>query len=152
MHIAQLTEGAGIVLCALFLDINASAICVIAALIVLHELTVSADLRYASAARVNVSVEQMLHSVLEMAPVMGFCHRLSRASGCIRVPRQRRRPLRARAARTAHVRGDGRRRAGLMRRIRRRAVRQELAGRASARRAGARRCLRPPTAEKRRGM
>jgi hypothetical protein len=72
MHIAQLTEGGGILLCALFLDINAFAICAIAALIVIHELTVYADLRYASTARVITPVEQMVHSVLEMAPVMGF--------------------------------------------------------------------------------
>ncbi len=51
---------------------NAFAIVTIAALIVVHELTVYADLRYASATRVITPIEQMVHSVLEMAPVMGF--------------------------------------------------------------------------------
>jgi hypothetical protein len=72
MHIAQLAQGAAIVLCALFLDINAFAICAIAALIGVHELTVYADLRYASTVRVITPTEQMVHSLLEMAPVMGF--------------------------------------------------------------------------------
>ena len=72
LHIAQLAEGAAIVLCALFLTINAFAICAIAALIVVHEFTVYIDLRYASRQRVITPVEQMVQSVLEMAPVMGF--------------------------------------------------------------------------------
>ncbi|EKS71407.1 MULTISPECIES: hypothetical protein [Caballeronia] len=72
MHIAQLTEGAGVVLCALFLQINAFAIVAMAALIVVHHLTVYADLRYASATRVITPVEQMVHSVLEMAPIVGL--------------------------------------------------------------------------------
>jgi hypothetical protein len=72
MHIAQLTEGAGVVLCALFLQINAFAIAAMAALIVVHHLTVYADLRYASATRVIAPVEQMVHSVLEMAPIIGL--------------------------------------------------------------------------------
>ncbi|SAK75734.1 hypothetical protein AWB76_04955 [Caballeronia temeraria] len=72
MHIAQLAEGAAIVLCALFLTINAFAICTMAALIVVHEFTVYFDLRYAGGQRVITPVEQMVHSVLEMAPIMGF--------------------------------------------------------------------------------
>ena len=72
MHIAQLIEGAAIVLCALFLAINAFTICAMAALIVAHEFTVYCDLRYASGNRVITPIEQMVHSVLEMAPLMGF--------------------------------------------------------------------------------
>jgi hypothetical protein len=72
MHIGQLAEGAGIVLCALFLTINAFAIYAMAALIVVHQVTVYFDLRYASSQRVISPVEQMVHSVLEMAPIMGF--------------------------------------------------------------------------------
>ncbi|MDR5752507.1 hypothetical protein QCE48_17200, partial [Caballeronia sp. LZ024] len=41
-----------LVLCALFLQINPFAICAMAALIVLHEITVYIDLRYASTTRV----------------------------------------------------------------------------------------------------
>ncbi|SOE47771.1 hypothetical protein SAMN05446927_0239 [Caballeronia arationis] len=59
-------------LCALFFTINAFAICAIAALIVVHEFTVYFHLRYASGQRVITPAEQMVHSVLEMAPVMGF--------------------------------------------------------------------------------
>ncbi|MDR5755059.1 MULTISPECIES: hypothetical protein [unclassified Caballeronia] len=72
MHIAQMTEGAALVLCALFLQINPFAICAMVALIVLHEITVYIDLRYASTTRVITPIEQMVHSVLEMAPVVGF--------------------------------------------------------------------------------
>ncbi|SAK75229.1 hypothetical protein AWB76_04873 [Caballeronia temeraria] len=72
MHVAQLAEGAGLVLCALFLTINAFAICTMAALIDAHEFTVYFDLRYAGGQRVITPVEQMVHSVLEMAPIMGF--------------------------------------------------------------------------------
>ncbi|BAO92623.1 hypothetical protein [Caballeronia cordobensis] len=146
MHIAQLTEGAGIVLCALFLDINASAICAIAALIVLHELTVSADLRYASTARVIVSVEQMVHSVLEMAPVMGFAIvRLARRKAFVslvngggRLVLALREPPMS-AATAAAV-------AGLVRRVRGRAVRHRTRG--ACIRASRKRATMPATANR----
>ncbi|MDR5841740.1 hypothetical protein [Caballeronia sp. LZ031] len=51
MHIAQMSEGAALVLCALFLQINPFAICAMAALIVLHEITVYIDLTKLALAR-----------------------------------------------------------------------------------------------------
>lgn len=72
MHWAQLLEMEVPTLMALYLQINALVILVMAAALVLHEATAWADLHYAHPRRDIAPAEQMVHSFLEMLPLMGL--------------------------------------------------------------------------------
>jgi len=72
LHIAQQSEVGLPLLAALFFEINALVIAAMIAGLVLHQATAIWDVRWANATRTVGPVEQHLHSVLEMAPVMVF--------------------------------------------------------------------------------
>jgi len=71
-HLLLLAEMSVPVMLALFFDINALVIAVMIAAYALHELTTWLDLRYATSTREVLPVEQMVHSFLEMLPLMGL--------------------------------------------------------------------------------
>ena len=60
------------VLAAIFLEINALIILIMIIALLLHEATAIWDVRYAYATRTVAPVEQHVHSVLEMLPLMGL--------------------------------------------------------------------------------
>lgn len=72
LHIAQQSQVGLPLLAALFLEINALVIAAMAAALLIHQATAVWDVRWANATRTVTPVEQHLHSVLEMAPVMAF--------------------------------------------------------------------------------
>lgn len=72
MHWAQLIEMAVPTLMALLLQINALVIGVMAIALVVHEATAWLDLHYAHQRREITPFEQMVHSFLEMLPLMGL--------------------------------------------------------------------------------
>jgi hypothetical protein len=71
-HLLLLGEMAVPVILALFFEINALLIAMMIAALALHELTAWFDLRYATSTREVLPVEQLVHSLLEMLPVMGL--------------------------------------------------------------------------------
>jgi hypothetical protein len=72
LHLLQFSEMAVPVLAAIFLDINALIILIMIIALLLHEATAIWDVRYAYATRTIAPVEQHVHSVLEMLPLMGL--------------------------------------------------------------------------------
>ena len=72
LHLLMLAEGGTAVLAVLWLEVNAGVLALCAACFVLHELTVYADLRWAVARRNISPLEQMVHSVQEMLPLVGL--------------------------------------------------------------------------------
>ena len=71
-HLLLLAEMSVPVVLALFFEINAFLIAVMIVAYVLHELTTWFDLRYATSTREVRPVEQMVHSFLEVLPLMGL--------------------------------------------------------------------------------
>jgi hypothetical protein len=71
-HLLLLAEMSVPVMLALFFEINSLVIAVMLAAYALHELTTWFDLRYATSTREVLPVEQMVHSLLEMLPLMGL--------------------------------------------------------------------------------
>jgi hypothetical protein len=63
--------GTGVLAVAL-LEVNAAVLLLVLGVFVLHELTVWADLRYSTPRREVRPVEQMVHSVQELFPVLGW--------------------------------------------------------------------------------
>ncbi len=72
LHIAQQSEVGLPLLAALFFEVNALVIAAMVVGLVLHQATAIWDVRWANATRTVPPVEQHLHSILEMAPVMVF--------------------------------------------------------------------------------
>lgn len=72
LHIAQLGEVGLPLLLALIFEINAMIIALMIVGLLLHQATAMWDVRWANATRTIPPIEQHLHSVLEMAPVMVF--------------------------------------------------------------------------------
>jgi len=72
LHLLQFAEMALPVLAALFLEINAGILLLMIVAFILHEATAIWDVSYASATRHVAPVEQHVHSVLEMLPLMGL--------------------------------------------------------------------------------
>jgi hypothetical protein len=72
LHLLQFAEMALPVLAALFLEINAGILLLMIIAFILHEATAVWDVSYASATRHVAPVEQHVHSVLEMLPLMGL--------------------------------------------------------------------------------
>lgn len=72
LHVAQLSEVGLPLLLALFFEINALIIAAMIAGLILHQATAVWDVRWANATRTIPPIEQHVHGVLEMAPVMVF--------------------------------------------------------------------------------
>lgn len=72
LHVAQLSEVGLPLLLALFFEINALIIATMIGGLVLHQATAMWDVRWANATRTVPPIEQHVHSVLEMAPIMVF--------------------------------------------------------------------------------
>ncbi|HQS16259.1 diguanylate cyclase [Reyranella sp.] len=72
LHIAQQTEVGIPLLAVLFFEINALVVATMIVGLVLHQATAIWDVRWANSTRTVGPVEQHIHSVLEMAPVMVF--------------------------------------------------------------------------------
>lgn len=72
LHVAQLSEVGLPLLLALFLEINALIIVAMIVGLILHQATAIWDVRWANATRTIPPIEQHVHGVLEMAPVMVF--------------------------------------------------------------------------------
>jgi len=72
LHLLMLAEMAIAVLAVLWLEINAAvlALCIVAFLA--HEITVYADLRWSAGQRQITPLEQMIHSVQEIMPLVGL--------------------------------------------------------------------------------
>jgi hypothetical protein len=71
-HLLGLAEMGVPVVLALFFEINALVIALMIAAFVLHELTTWLDLRYAVNKREVMPVEQLVHSFVEILPLMGL--------------------------------------------------------------------------------
>jgi hypothetical protein len=71
-HLLGLAEMGVPVVLALFFEINALVIAVMIAAFALHELTTWLDLRYAVNRREVLPVEQLVHSFMEILPLMGL--------------------------------------------------------------------------------
>lgn len=71
LHALMLVELGLPTLLAAFFEINALVIALMAAGFVLHQATVYVDLRYASARRDIPPIEQLVHSFIELTPVVG---------------------------------------------------------------------------------
>ena len=69
LHLLQFAEMGVPVLAALFLEINAGVIILMIVAFVLHQATAMWDVRYATATREVLPLEQHVHSVLEMLPL-----------------------------------------------------------------------------------
>lgn len=69
LHLLLLAEMGIPVLGALYLDVNALVLLVLAIALIAHEITTYVDLRYAAPRRHVGVVEQLVHSVLEMSPL-----------------------------------------------------------------------------------
>ena len=72
LHLAQFAEMGVPVLAALFLEINALIIAIMIVCLLLHEATAMWDVHYASQTREVKPIEQHVHSVLKMLPLMGL--------------------------------------------------------------------------------
>jgi hypothetical protein len=72
LHLLQFAEMAVPVLAAIFLEINALIILIMIIALLLHEATAIWDVHYAYATRTVAPIEQHVHSVLEMLPLMGL--------------------------------------------------------------------------------
>lgn len=72
LHIAQLGEVGLPLLVALFFEINALVIAAMMVGLVIHQATAVWDVRWANSTRAILPIEQHVHGVLEMAPVMVF--------------------------------------------------------------------------------
>jgi hypothetical protein len=72
LHLLMLAELGIPVLAVLWLEVNAGVLLLCAAGFVLHELTVYADLRWSVTRRDISPLEQMVHSVQEMLPLVGL--------------------------------------------------------------------------------
>lgn len=72
LHIVQLGEVGLPLLAALFLEVNALILAAMIVGLALHQLTAIWDVRWADATRTITPVEQHIHGVLEMAPIMVF--------------------------------------------------------------------------------
>lgn len=72
LHIAQLSEVGLPLLLSLFFEINALVVATMIAGLILHQATAMWDVRWANATRSIPPIEQHVHSILEMAPVMVF--------------------------------------------------------------------------------
>lgn len=70
LHLVLLAEMGLPLLAAIYLEVNTLILGLLAAGFIAHELTTYADLRLASARRSIPVPEQMVHSVLEMLPLM----------------------------------------------------------------------------------
>jgi hypothetical protein len=71
LHLLMMAEMGIPTLAAAFFEINALVVAIMLAGFTLHELTIHADLRYTSARRDITPTEQMVHSFLELVPVVG---------------------------------------------------------------------------------
>jgi hypothetical protein len=71
-HLLGLAEMGTAVVLALFFEINALLIAVMIGAFVVHELTVWFDLRYTQDKREILPIEQIVHSFMEMLPLMGL--------------------------------------------------------------------------------
>jgi len=72
LHLLQFAEMALPVLAALLLEINAGIILIMIICLALHQATAMWDVSYANATRQVRPIEQHVHSVLEMLPLMGL--------------------------------------------------------------------------------
>ena len=72
LHLLMLAELGIPVLAVLWLEVNAGVLALCAAGFVLHELTVYADLRWSAPRRHISPLEQMVHSVQEILPLLGL--------------------------------------------------------------------------------
>jgi hypothetical protein len=72
LHLLQFGEMGIPVLAALFLEINALVLIVMAVCLILHEATAIWDVSYATSMREVRPIEQHVHSFLEMLPLMGL--------------------------------------------------------------------------------
>ena len=72
LHLLQFAEMAVPVLAALFLEINAGILLLMIAAFIVHQGTAMWDVSYASATRHVAPIEQHVHSVLEMLPLMAL--------------------------------------------------------------------------------
>jgi hypothetical protein len=70
LHLLLLVEMGVPLLAAIYLEVNALVLAVLLAGFVAHELTTHVDLRIATSSRRVGVVEQLVHSVLEMAPLL----------------------------------------------------------------------------------
>ena len=70
MHALQLVEVGLPMLAVLFLDVNATLLLLLVGAVVLHQATAAWDVRYANATRRVSPLEQHVHGVLEMAPIV----------------------------------------------------------------------------------
>jgi hypothetical protein len=71
-HLLGLAEMGVPVVLALFFEINALVIAVMIGAFLVHELTVWLDLRYTENKREIMPIEQIIHSFVEMLPLMGL--------------------------------------------------------------------------------
>lgn len=71
-HLLGLAEMGVPVVLALFFEINALVIAVIIGAFVVHEVTIWLDLRYAVNKREVMPIEQIVHSFVEILPLMGL--------------------------------------------------------------------------------
>jgi hypothetical protein len=71
-HLLGLAEMGVPVLLALFFEINALLIAVMIGAFLVHELTIWLDLRYTQDKREILPIEQIVHSFIEMLPLMGL--------------------------------------------------------------------------------
>jgi hypothetical protein len=71
-HLLGLAEMGLAVVLALFFEINALVIAVMIGAFIVHELTIWIDLRYTVNKREVLPVEQMVHSLVEILPLMGL--------------------------------------------------------------------------------
>lgn len=72
LHLLQLGEIGVPIVAALFLEINAGIILLMAVCFLLHEATAFWDVTYANAKRVVPPIEQHVHSFFEMLPLIGL--------------------------------------------------------------------------------
>lgn len=72
LHLLQFSEMAVPTLAAIFLEVNALVILVMIVSLILHQLTAMWDVRYAYRTRDVTPIEQHVHSVLEMLPLMAL--------------------------------------------------------------------------------
>jgi hypothetical protein len=72
LHLLQFAEMALPVLAALFLEITSAVILLMIVCLILHQATAMWDVSYADATREVTPIEQHVHSVLEMLPLMGL--------------------------------------------------------------------------------
>jgi hypothetical protein len=72
LHLLQFAQMAAGVVSALFFEITSGVIILIIGCLILHQITAVVDVRYASDTRSVSPVEQHVHSLLEMLPLMAL--------------------------------------------------------------------------------